>query len=494
MMGATRWEGWSVAEPEKTDNKYGNWFEAAKGGNLASYALANLPGRLDLVPGAKPDDNTLTKVLDYASLPARLLTNELLSPIKLGGDAMDRWMKGDQGPEVQRQIAAAVGGMALNGLAVSNPLRVRPNELLAIPGYHGTPHTFSPEPGAPLGSFRNDKIGSGEGAQAYGWGHYVAEREGVARAYQEQLSNTTPIIKNNAVDVMPAYVENLLKSMHADVPTGVSPTPARTIDEVKRFLREDIDWMSGKITNYEGQQFYNESLFVIKDGKPVYDPRLMTPHDVAKLERAKTSLAWLEANGDKLDIQPASPGNLYHVEIAPDKHQLLDWDRPLAEMSPEVQKLLRERVGPTIGFHDIDPRVTGKDIYLSATRFLGDTKKASELLHESGIPGLQFMDQLSRRTGKIEPPTVTKLPKDQWGRELWHAVPYPAHPYSGKYFLTKAEADAFVAEHAPRITHNFVIFHPQNLRITGANGKPLDYTPVNHDPFAGPSAPQGGKP
>ena len=30
--------------------------------------------------------------------------------------------------------------------------------------YHGTPHTFDPETGAPLGRFRSSKIGTGEGA------------------------------------------------------------------------------------------------------------------------------------------------------------------------------------------------------------------------------------------------------------------------------------------------------------------------------------------
>ena len=35
--------------------------------------------------------------------------------------------------------------------------------------YHGTPHRFAPEPDLPLGRFRSEKIGSGEGAQAYGY-------------------------------------------------------------------------------------------------------------------------------------------------------------------------------------------------------------------------------------------------------------------------------------------------------------------------------------
>jgi len=54
--------------------------------------------------------------------------------------------------------------------------------------HHGTPYTFAPEEGFPHGRFRLDKIGSGEGAQAFGWGIYFADREGVARSYRDVTS------------------------------------------------------------------------------------------------------------------------------------------------------------------------------------------------------------------------------------------------------------------------------------------------------------------
>ena len=41
------------------------------------------------------------------------------------------------------------------------------DDIRYIPAYHGTPHTFAAEEGAPLGKFSTDKIGSGEGAQAH---------------------------------------------------------------------------------------------------------------------------------------------------------------------------------------------------------------------------------------------------------------------------------------------------------------------------------------
>ena len=83
--------------------------------------------------------------------------------------------------------------------------------------YHGSPHDFPPvrelqmpdgarvyqsmgdaiPEGAkmlkehPLGRFNMSKIGTGEGAQAYGYGLYFAEAEDVARGYRDQLTSHT---------------------------------------------------------------------------------------------------------------------------------------------------------------------------------------------------------------------------------------------------------------------------------------------------------------
>jgi hypothetical protein len=83
-----------------------------------------------------------------------------------------------------------------------------------IRAYHGSPHDFPPvrelempdgavvyqsmddavPEGArvikehPLGRFDMSKLGTGEGAQAYGHGLYFAEAEEVATAYRNQLS------------------------------------------------------------------------------------------------------------------------------------------------------------------------------------------------------------------------------------------------------------------------------------------------------------------
>ena len=55
-----------------------------------------------------------------------------------------------------------------------------PNLMGAI-AYHGTPHTIK-------GKFDISKVGTGEGAQAYGHGMYFAESPDVARTYATDRS------------------------------------------------------------------------------------------------------------------------------------------------------------------------------------------------------------------------------------------------------------------------------------------------------------------
>lgn len=81
-------------------------------------------------------------------------------------------------------------------LAVQQMVANAPNWMLAMPTvYHGTPHQFS--------KYDLSKIGTGEGAQAYGPGMYFAENPSTARSYQNALAqDNTPIIsaRQTAID------------------------------------------------------------------------------------------------------------------------------------------------------------------------------------------------------------------------------------------------------------------------------------------------------
>ena len=74
-----------------------------------------------------------------------------------------------------------------------------------IPAFHGTPHTLAPEAGAPLGKFRTSKIGTGEGAQAYGHGLYFAGKREVAEHYRQALGYDPDKMKINGRQINDEY-------------------------------------------------------------------------------------------------------------------------------------------------------------------------------------------------------------------------------------------------------------------------------------------------
>ncbi len=135
--------------------------------------------------------------------------------------------------------------------------------------YHGSPHSFD--------RFDASKIGTGEGAQAYGHGMYVAGSEDVARTYRDQLGRTKGPL---AGDLKAAY------------------------DDFQGNLQE---------------------LWALKQkGAPV-------PQELAdRIEASQTKYSGLHANA----------GHMYEVQVNADPAHFLDWDKPLSEQTPHVQEAL----------------------------------------------------------------------------------------------------------------------------------------------------------
>lgn len=94
----------------------------------------------------------------------------------------------------------------------------------ALRVYHGSPHAFEPVPDNPLGAFSLDKLGTGEGAQAYGHGVYQAGAEGVARTYRDALSSQAtfthpdvgPMSHSAAVDAAGDMLPDMPQNEHLD--------------------------------------------------------------------------------------------------------------------------------------------------------------------------------------------------------------------------------------------------------------------------------------
>lgn len=241
-----------------------------------------------------------------------------------------------QHPDQEQILHQSFNGQTITG---------DPYNVAEMTGYHGTPHTFPPEPGFPNGRFRLDKMGSGEGAQAYGWGSYFAENKKVAQEYQPRDFEYEKVLLeryNKALEVEDYETANILEQfMLHDTPEEMLeqfPEQAQLIDEIAR----------------------------IPQGSSLY----------------------------QLDIPDEHLGNL------------LDWDAPLSEqaaLSEKIPQQLKELARQSNRFPgEVTPdrieRLTAGEFYQIVGRMMGE-ESLSNALAQHGIPGLRFLDGNSRGTG-----------------------------------------------------------------------------------------------
>ena len=224
----------------------------------------------------------------------------------------------------------------------------------SIGAFHGTPHKVD--------KFSTEKIGTGEGAQAYGWGLYFAQQIDVAQEYKDVLSSN---------------------QKYKDL--GISPSP-----RVKTYLENAI---SQKFRI----QFLKDDLERIQED--------LQAHEVKAID---SFIKHVEVNG-----YPVNKGNLYTVELDVDDADLLDWDKPLSEQSEKVKTALQS-VSDNWLWQDAISGKGGEQVggalysTLRATfpdaEFSRDgvdaSKKASEALLAAGIPGIRYLDGGSRSDGQ----------------------------------------------------------------------------------------------
>ncbi|MEY4346333.1 MAG: hypothetical protein RL032_2165, partial [Pseudomonadota bacterium] len=118
-----------------------------------------------------------------------LLDDPLGTLQQVVGDANDQARSFNQMGDrsAAETIASVKAGKGLGSGPASNALLGKIAEAynpVAMTVWHGSPHRFS--------KFDASKIGTGEGAQAYGHGLYLAESQKVANEYASKLSN--PIV------------------------------------------------------------------------------------------------------------------------------------------------------------------------------------------------------------------------------------------------------------------------------------------------------------
>lgn len=360
-------------------NDRGAWF-GEDPRTASMYAIGNDT----MVDGAKRGENPLPRVV-----PAYL---SIKNPYVV---TPEDWkaMRGDSKSyqDKQRELTKRVKALGHDGInygdgvwTVFEPEQIKSAfnkgtfdandpRILHQPAYHGTPHDFD--------RFSTDFMGTGEGAQAFGWGLYFSEREGVAEGYREALAG------------------------------------------------EDHDYyVDGKVMPWE--EFRQQPLLdklamqaVSREGAYADVVNTWRDQGVSEERIAPLEAKIAEYKG-RVDYRKNKKGALYRVDI-PDEAvaKFLDWDAPLSKQSEAVQDALDDVMRKNMEFADVErferdwATATGEQFYkvLSASdpgvrddawasawarkNGGGNDKAASLALKAAGIPGIKFFDGGSRSKG-----------------------------------------------------------------------------------------------
>lgn len=232
-----------------------------------------------------------------------------------------------------------------------------------LPAFHGTPFDVD--------KFKLEKIGTGEGAQAYGWGLYFAQARKVAQDYKDKLTdwNSPGTYEWKGMSLRSDDYKNPIR--HA-----ISLVYHQGINQAKQIgktLQKDSEKGEPYTVEQGGLEYskkFNDALSQVKSKKEI------------KFEQ----------------------GNLYKVDLDVKDEDLLDWDKPLSEQSEKMQEAfnLKKWSDDKIQITDLD----GIDNILSekatlgdAYKLMGEAKDVSLYLLSSGIPGIRYLDGTSRKQG-----------------------------------------------------------------------------------------------
>ena len=217
--------------------------------------------------------------------------------------------------------------------------------------WHGSPHRFPPTAKNPLGEFDPTKIGTGEGAQAYGVGAgYLAEAKGTATGYRDTLAH------KGALDL--------------EYEAGKRGIPLNREAQVE-FMRQSIPNVSPEKA---ARSFQNANI----------EARNLDQNKLAALFK---------------DYKESKQGYLYKVDL-PDAQiaKMLDWDAPLSKQPENVQAALKKMDVEKVQQFYKSPDMPMSQVIHHMNQ-QASPEKISKFLSQQGIPGIRYLDQGSRAGG-----------------------------------------------------------------------------------------------
>lgn len=224
--------------------------------------------------------------------------------------------------------------------------------------YHGSPHQFD--------RFDLSKVGTGEGAQAYGWGAYFAESPNVAGSYRAALS------KNPFPDGDPRHAAWLLMNAKGD-------------DAAQKFLQSRIpDGASQAFEEVAAAR--SGSMYQVDIPDELIEGRLLD-WDAPLSEQPEAVRKAVEPLlREAIEVRPYSGG----------------WGD--METDPSAVRELFTKSGVKLGLYSAADaaalNVPGSVVIKALGKGDKESWRASEALLKAGIPGLRYFDGQSRGAGE----------------------------------------------------------------------------------------------
>ena len=256
------------------------------------------------------------------------------------------------------------------------------DEGKGIIAYHGSPHDFD--------RFDMSKIGTGEGAQAYGSGLYFAENEGVAKAYRDTLApdhakyaagNYKAVYGDGALDAAMRDGDTVAAEYLKAEKEGTAKAPGHMYQVRINANPEDfLDWDKPL-----SQQNPNVIGLAKKMGIPLDKP---------SRDWAQDGTTW---NLGTVDDYPLPFGSIKHRPTYND-YDTSYYSRGVGGGSyfknlEDAKKWVETQIA------SIPDNRKGSDLYNSLS---DDSVEASRLLKEAGVPGISYYDQLSRASPELD--------------------------------------------------------------------------------------------
>lgn len=346
--------------------------------------------------------------------------------------------------------------------------------------WHGTAAKFR--------NFNHNYMGSGEGAQAFGWGTYLAQLVGVAKGYWKADVARKTKLPGTENDYFHHDLWKYLQDgkVIRNVDTSIGYVRYDGADpEVKRAFR-----------------------LVVQHGGVAEALRKYQERSKAEVDEDVVSVLedWSDSGAQLEDAPKAPEGALMRVDVAVHDDEMLDWDKPLSEQSEVVQKAMKHvlakiaetdksaarnadawGITPAEWLTRQEKDSTGKQLYSMLEKSFGSDKAASEYLDSIGIKGIKFLDSPSRTNTNVLGWDASIIEAQLANRRAYieKNKQYTDDPRIARELKEAEKNIAFLEEQLSEFnkkkTRNLVIFNDKNIqRVSTQVGARRDSDAINY--------------